>query len=1231
MPIRRPATMPERKPRRRLSPRLDALEPRLCLSASRVHPSLAGGKPGPAGIDALAIGDVNGDQVADFAVACHSGKSSSVTIYSGWGQQAATSTGFAPLALATIEDPLGKSGGGRGGLRVALADLNGDGVSELVVGSASTGKVAAYSFKVQGPSPVNAPVTASLIAGPTSLPGLRGASRLGLAAGDLDGDGRDEVVATAQGRRAVTAYALQGTSWVKERSFAPPPVPRGEGLDVAVGDVTGDGRDDVAVASLADGKVSVYDPSLGQWVATPQPLRARAGTARVTIVESKNAPGALVETGRVGRGPSRAALGMWGDPQVSVATPVVSPGGGDLIPLGAGFVYQRSTLQGLDSSFPYSNGPVTPSVFFASTGSAGQVILQGFGQGMTPSKADTYVESVGTSSGVFSPIQARTDAASGDSAALGINLVAYPSMNYTSPYRIDLSSASSGFDAGLWNRTVTDPSASGWGPDKSPNNPPTVPSGASNDWLRQRVIAAYMSQIGVDYQHHHDPTWSPVQGSSWNATSTVAYQSQGVDCTNFTAWAYADALGVTINSDTTQQALISASNPNGTVIPASLADRVAIQTIDHWSSYQDLVSQLEPGDILIINGDDSDPTKATHGITWLGQYGKDSNGLDQNLIIDSTGITPNHIDSNGHVVPEGVQIRPFGAPGTPNDWYYTHVGHVLRLIKADATATEPIAGSALPTVGADDHLTRLRDDDTADALLVIRPRPGSASLPSLESLAYQSLADRTYLTREQFAAEYGADPSDVQAVENWAFGQGLKVESVDPATRMIRVSGKVSSLENAFGTTLYDGQDNVNGPWVYKGEIGVPVALHDVIQGVFSVAPTGSASQASPSPSSDGQSGSDGYTPAELADRFQFPDATGAGQTIGIIETAGVVDDAARRDFNTYFSSQGLATPTILTVGQGTPASDDELYLDVEVAGALAPDATLVVYAAGGGAGNFFESIQDAVHDASHKLDVLSISDSIPEPYLSSMYLDVASRAFLEAAAMGVSVFTSAGDYGSSRDIPDGLAHVEFPSSSPWVTSVGGTSIKRGEDIDNEVVWNNYTIQDHDLSAGKGATGGGVSAHFAMPDYQKHVDRGEDPRSVNPGNAKGRGGPDVASIADPQTGILIYARGQFLHDGGTSAGAPTWAGLAARINQGLGKNVGFYNTLLYGDLSEAGVTHDVTSGDNTSSHVDIGDKQIPTYLGYDAHAGWDMTTGWGSPIGTSLLDQLKILLKKKED
>ena len=95
---------------------------------------------------------------------------------------------------------------------------------------------------------------------------------------------------------------------------------------------------------------------------------------------------------------------------------------------------------------------------------------------------------------------------------------------------------------------------------------------------------------------------------------------------------------------------------------------------------------LQPGDILYIDGSKKS-TKITHAITWLGPFGKLANGETGDLVIDSTGITPVHLDSNGMIIPEGVHIRPFGDGDGPNSWYYSDINHVMRIIGSPTTTT----------------------------------------------------------------------------------------------------------------------------------------------------------------------------------------------------------------------------------------------------------------------------------------------------------------------------------------------------------------------------------------------------------------------------------------------------------------------------------------------------------------------------------------------------------------
>lgn len=152
------------------------------------------------------------------------------------------------------------------------------------------------------------------------------------------------------------------------------------------------------------------------------------------------------------------------------------------------------------------------------------------------------------------------------------------------------------------------------------------------------------------------------------------------------------------------------------------------------------------------------------------------------------------------------------------------------------TSLVPIKGSELPNPN-DEQPEPLDPNEVVDALLTLRMRPSSAGQPSLESIAMEPLDQRVYLTRDQFTNLYGADPADMSKVEDWAAQHGLTVVQADPSTRLIRVEGKVSDIQNAFGVRPKAGTDAMGDSWRYEGEISVPSALHDIILGVMPVHP----------------------------------------------------------------------------------------------------------------------------------------------------------------------------------------------------------------------------------------------------------------------------------------------------------------------------------------------------------------------------------------------------------
>jgi kumamolisin len=194
----------------------------------------------------------------------------------------------------------------------------------------------------------------------------------------------------------------------------------------------------------------------------------------------------------------------------------------------------------------------------------------------------------------------------------------------------------------------------------------------------------------------------------------------------------------------------------------------------------------------------------------------------------------------------------------------------------------------------------------------------------------------------------------------------------------------------------------------------------------------------------------------------------------------------------------------------------------------------------------------------------------------------------------------AAGDNGSTDGVTDGSPHVDFPASSPNALACGGTSLQINSgtgQISTETVWND--------GSGGGATGGGVSDQFPLPAWQ---DSAGVPAS--PSGGTGRGVPDVAGNADPETGYQVLVDGQQEVVGGTSAVAPLWAALTCRLAQAAGNAFGLIQPDLYAGTTpgtDVAGFQDITSGSNGS---------------YTAGPGWDACTGLGSPAGTALLARL---------
>lgn len=460
------------------------------------------------------------------------------------------------------------------------------------------------------------------------------------------------------------------------------------------------------------------------------------------------------------------------------------------------------------------------------------------------------------------------------------------------------------------------------------------------------------------------------------------------------------------------------------------------------------------------------------------------------------------------------------------------------------------------------------------------------------------------LTHQSLCELHGADPDDIRAIEMFATESCFTIADINPAARSVTISGPLSALADAFGAKVELRRIGKRVVRTREGDLHVPECLAERVIAVlgFDQRPVARTYHAVNPKASQPTS----YTPRQVAELYNFPTNTGQGQTIALIELGGGFKSA---DIKRYWKQIGTADVAVTAVSvdgaQNGPTGDPngpdgEVVLDIEVAGGIAPGAKIAVYFATNTDQGFLDAINAAVHDQVRKPSVVSISWGGPESQWTPQSMNAFNAAFHDAALLGISVCCAAGDSGSTDGVGDGADHVDFPGSSPWVLSCGGTNlISSNGKITSETVWNDGTDG--------GATGGGVSSHFSRPWYQAFTSL---PTASGETALTGRGVPDVAGVADPNTGYNVLLDGSEGVIGGTSAVAPLWAGLIALMNQEIGTNVGFFHWDLYSTLKDKAL-NDITSGNNGT---------------YAAAKGWDACTGQGSPNGQAILALLKAII-----
>ena len=576
------------------------------------------------------------------------------------------------------------------------------------------------------------------------------------------------------------------------------------------------------------------------------------------------------------------------------------------------------------------------------------------------------------------------------------------------------------------------------------------------------------------------------------------------------------------------------------------------------------------------------------------------------------------------------------------------------------TDAHPLPGSERPLIKGSTLLGPVESNEPITVAVIARQKPGSPEVPDLDYWENTPPGQRVYLSSEEFFERHGAAKEEVDRVADYLKDRGLRIVEQHAGRRRIVAEGTSKQMNAAFGVTLHRyraperkapahpprkkgegrpfGDHREMGAHEYRGfegRVHLPANLAELVEAVIGL---DNRKLGRPAANGTGDPPGAGYlTPLQIAQDYNFPTNSAAGQTIGIFEDASAGAAYLPSDVNSYVTALGLPAPKlsdILLLGYSNngalvvnpaPGAILECNIDVCIAAASGQGANINVYFTDDselGWDTFFDRATfplpgdnpPSVLTASWVPSLLDDKGSIGDYTVAGTFSNNLHGKLKTAAARGITVFMAIGDWGSENDVGDGKCHISYPNGDPFVTACGGTILGAANPTPPPALYE-YTWSDgNDLASPfQGwsgsfyyeATGGGVSDQFPRPPYQVHA--GVLPISKNDGGIR-RGLPDVAGMV-AMTGFVIAGAGP--QGGyGTSAVAPLYAGLLATINAYLGRNTGFLNPTLY--KYGPRICNDIRFGNNDSSYP-------PDAPFYTADVGWDAVTGWGSINGLRLL------------
>ena len=570
-------------------------------------------------------------------------------------------------------------------------------------------------------------------------------------------------------------------------------------------------------------------------------------------------------------------------------------------------------------------------------------------------------------------------------------------------------------------------------------------------------------------------------------------------------------------------------------------------------------------------------------------------------------------------------------------WIFVGLGSALAEKPVNDSERVTLNGNVHPAVTAASVGSAV-DDSTPMEHMVLLLKGSAAQEAALTQLIAgqndpKSPLFHQFLTPQQFGAQFGVADGDMAAVTNWLESHGFKVDELPAGKRAVVFSGTVGQISSAFQTEIK--HYNVAGvnhianatdptiPAALQGTVGGVVKLHD-FRHASNISKTSAVSAAQLATPQFTYGSAHYLSPADYTTIYDIAplysaNINGSGQTIAILARSNIL----LSDVNTFRTNFGLkANSPQIVITNSDPGIVDgdttETTLDTEWSGAIAQSATVkvIVSASTNSADGIDLSALYAVNN--NVAPIVSLSYGSCEAGMGSTELAFYNSLWQQAAAQGMSVMVSAGDSGAagcsggSASSGSGQA-INGLCSSPYATCVGGTEFVEGSNPGQYWLAGNNSLQGSAISylpetvwnesasnggSGLWAGGGGASITYSKPTWQ-----------TGPGvPADGkRDVPDVSLTASGHDGYLITFDGGLYSVGGTSASAPSFAGLVALVNQKTNAKQGLVNTVLYPlavkqAAGGAAVFHDVTMGNNT----------VPGVQGFAATTGYDKGSGLGS-------------------